>query len=339
MGSACDERQTLNVSVDTKWAFYLDSEDFSTNIIAQEVPVGAIMIKGNQTIVTRSDYGTELHEHPDARFFVVEEEELIERESTEIEEYLKPLLVKYMIANNVLPQNSKLTGVSKGINIRVSATAERFWIGFKVILGDDDLPGNASVFALGLDKTENYTSWSIERDPSGRASCKKCGRRISKGTLRFVRDDMFYGRSSRGSTKRHLGCMGKRNFGYIDPRTIAKFHELDEVTKNRLYRELLGWRSHFVISQADYMSMNQRERLASQNNVLGRLDLGVGILDYDILDAIKSVYQESDFPKFREDVANIVYQVLKQQIGDSGLTLFLDTDKMKERPELIPFRQ
>ena len=64
------------------------------------------------------------------------------------------------------------------------------------------------------------------------------------------------------------------------------------------------------------------------------MDFGIDLLDADILDEIRSKFQENDFQLFRKNISQIAYTALKKQLENNGLTLFLDTDKMKQIPEL-----
>ena len=331
----------LEIAKDTTWAFYLDMRTFETIPIQDKdmISVGSVIMKGNQTIVTHSEYGTALHEHPDARYYIVENEELVQHTAESVTQYIKPYLVKYMVEQNVLPTNTKLKEKSKNVKIRVAAIAERFYLDFDIRLSEDDVPGNPADFALGLKKTENYTSWSIETDPAGRARCRACRMKITKGSLRFIREGMYYGDSSRDKVKRHPKCMSAQNFGYIDPRTIHRFNELDDSVRDKILQSLMGWRLPLVVSSSTFSSYSPLQRFAAQNGVLARMDIGVGMVETDILDELRSVFQESDFGKFREDVSALARAALKVQLDRGGLTLYLDTEKMKPWPEfasLIP---
>ncbi len=331
-----NEQDFLFLEPNAKRAFYLEPYEFVSSGFSERVPVGAVVVTFNETRVRYSEYGTKLHEHPDARYYITEENGLVENTSEQIVDYLKPHLLKYIIRNNSLPPSAKLTSISKGINVRQMIRGNDYYIDFNILLPRDIVPGDVALFAYGLNKVENYTGWSVERDPSGRANCRKCRRRIAKGTLRFVKDGMYYGDSSRDLLKRHPQCMSARNFGYIDPREISGFDSLDKQDQDRLLRELMGWRYPLVVSESTYSKFTEDERRIHQTNILSRMDLGVDLLDADILDEIKTVYQEENFPQFRDHIARISAVVLEKQLWDDGLTLFLDTEKMKERAEMIP---
>lgn len=325
----------LYIEPKTRRAFFLDPDEFISSEFSEKVPIGSVVVTFNETKVTYSEYGTKLHEHPDARYFITEEDGLVEANPSDIIEYLRPRLLHYIIRNNSLPPSAKLTGLSKGINIRQMIRGDDYYIDFDILLQKEVVPGDPKLFAYGLNKVENYTGWSVERDPSGRATCRKCRRRIAKGSMRFVRDGMYYGDSSRDLVKRHPQCMSTRNFGYIDPREISGFQNLDRQDQDRLLKELMGWRYPLVVSKESYSRFSSNERKLFQTDILRRMDIGIDLLDADLLDEMRTVYQEEDFPRFRDHIARLAAVILERQLAEGGLTLFVNTEKMKERAELI----
>ncbi len=333
---ATEDEQMFEVTNDTRWAYYLDVNSFETVKVTKEIPMSAVLMKGNVTNMTHNNIGTPLHEHPDIRYFVPSTHELVEYHVDDVVAYIKPHLVRFMVEQNLLPPNSKIKSTSKPLTIRTASMADGFYIGFDIPLLKEDVPGLPIDFALGLTKMGDGSGWRLEKSPSGRASCNICKRTISKGSLRFVKEVEIYYSST---LKRHPSCMKPRSFGYMDPRRIGMFDKLDLSERDRILGGIMGWRVPLIISDQAYSAIRKDDRFHKQNSILSRMDIGVDLLDSDILFELRACYQENDFHKYRSDVSAIARTVLKDQLDNGGSTLFLDTDKMRpwaEFASLIP---
>ncbi|MHA2024267.1 MAG: tetratricopeptide repeat protein [Candidatus Thorarchaeota archaeon] len=321
---------------DTEWAFFLDLKTLGTTEVEIDIPVGSILMKGNVTIITDSSINTPLHEHPDVRYFVVREHGFEEINLEDTCNYLKPHLVKFMVEQNLLPINARIKSTSKPLVIRLAAKAPRLYLPFDISIYEDDVPGKPIDFALGLTKTEEDSGWTLVVSPSGHARCKICNKPIPKGSLRFEKELQIYFSST---LKRHPHCMRPRSFGYVDPRKIDYFDKLDLADQDRILDGIMGWRSPLIISEQAYSDISKIERLEKQNSILSRMNIGIDLLEFDILDELRECYQEKDFHKYQSDVSTIAKTVLRNHLDNNGFTLFLDTGKMKPWPEfssLIP---
>jgi hypothetical protein len=206
----------------TEWGYWINPGTFRMVRVKKSVLVGAVVLTksretldtGNTVIVT--DYGV-------ARSGGVEG--TTKKEASAI---LAQQMVKYMKDKGMHPPKTSIKKVYENGNVDLSyapSEYDTFNLRFTSTLVDGDVEAFLDELEQFVETDKEDESWRIEAAKSGRSTCRTCGEKIPKDSLRLGEPDFYEDHLS--YRWHHLGCVVQFLEG-IDPSSLSGYEDLSE---------------------------------------------------------------------------------------------------------------
>ncbi len=222
------------IEYETDWGYYIDPSTFDMPKIHGKVPVGSVVLtKGRETLDT--GVTVVVTEYWVARKGKVEEIDG-KRAASEI---LAEQILKYMRSRGSYPPGvDKKKEYSNG-NVDLEYAASDY-DKFTIKLTSKTVGGNVLDFldtleTAGRRKFNPTDNWRIETAKSGRASCRTCGAKIDKDTLRFGEPTYFQDHLT--WKWHHFECMEEDLWG-IPEEKLEGFSDLSDEEKATVKKRL-----------------------------------------------------------------------------------------------------
>ena len=179
----------LILDSENEWGFFVDPEAFDIYTIEDDIPDGSfVIVKEREYIedidrtVTQSSYG------------IVEKNKFIPKNKREISKLMSEACSKFILARDTLPPKVKvekelqedkptqLAFMLSNYDIFHLKISSAMLDGLNPFEKIQEIIGNETEKLTLYDREDK---WKIEYAKSGRATCKSCGLKIEKGTVRI----------------------------------------------------------------------------------------------------------------------------------------------------------
>ncbi len=223
------------IDIDTDWAYWINPETMRMPRVKGRVPTGVVVLikeredlDGQMMIVTR--------------YAVASSDGLEDLDGKKhASEKLAEQMLDYMRRTNHYPPNTHIKKSYKNGNIDLGYAAgqyDTFTIRFtSELIGEDplDFLGTLGEFVEkeAPDESDDSEPWRVETAKSSRATCRTCGDKIEKGTLRLGEPNEFEGNVS--YRWHHLACAAGR---IREPEELEGFDELDDEQQEEVREEI-----------------------------------------------------------------------------------------------------
>lgn len=333
-GNIAANEKLVEVKTKATRVFFIGPTGFEMSRVSEKVPIGSVVFA--QT-------------YPQWSYWIAEDNRLVQCDEESASKYLAKRLLSYIIEFDILPKNVFLRKIKKkfaefDLELRTDNKFDQYNV-FRYILRleEHEVPGTIVGFAGGFKRKSTSSKWWIETDPSGRASCRECGQKITKGSKRFAR------RYWESTMKKHIKCITKRDIGKTKIESISGFHSLEEDEKKWLRRTFTmkdkTWKSALSMPNIELNSLDYPALLQIQGKLLERMDCGIGNVDELILKNIRKELPSTElaeyrhinmpFPEMRKRIIDIAIKAAEKQLANNGTTIFFYLEKWTYYPELV----
>jgi hypothetical protein len=210
------------------WGYWINPDTFFTPRIKKSIRVGAIFFEKSKEFV--ADIGREIIV---TTYGVARSHGPEEMDKRDVSKVLAKQMYDYMQSKNMYPPKTSVKKIFSNGNVDLAYNPSEY-DKFTIRLTPALVGGDVEDFLDSLDEfqekqtAESDLIWKIEPAKSSRATCKTCGTKISKDTLRLGEPGLYEDHVT--YRWHHLTCQTNL-LRWMDPETLDGYSELTDTQK------------------------------------------------------------------------------------------------------------
>jgi hypothetical protein len=211
------------------WGYWINPDTFFTPRIKKSIRIGSVFFVKNKEFV--EDLGREIIM---TTYGIARSHGIEEMDKRDVSKVLAKQMYEYMRSKNMYPPKTSVKKTFANGNVDLAYTPsdyDTFTIRFTPAL----VGGNVEDFLDTLDDfredSPDDTPWKVEPAKSSRSTCRTCGQKIDKDTLRLGEPSFF---DDHVTYKWHHATCLTRQLRWLDLEALEGYSDLSDSKKGEL---------------------------------------------------------------------------------------------------------